>query len=212
VLIAGLDCTGESWSVAVARGDEVLSEVVCRQPRTQLRSLTPALRDVCRWAGVSLSSLERIAVTVGPGSFTGVRLGVLVARTLAQALEVEISPVDALEALAFGLPGTVVACGDVRKGEVVTACFRDGRRATPNVLLPGAQWPAWVREQGDCRVVGNALERYGPLPGAAPRSLWWVRAGSVAVLGTAVRPVPWSQLEPAYVRAAEVQIHSSGGT
>ena len=212
MLIAGLDCTGESWSVAVARGPEVLAEVVSRQPRTQLRELQPALRQVCAWAGVSLWEVERVAVTVGPGSFTGVRLGVLVARTLSQALDVPAAAVDALEALARGLPGAVVACGDVRKGEVVTALFCDGKRLTETVLLPGTDWPAWVAEQGDCLVVGNALERYGPVARPAPRSQWWVRAGAVCLLGQTASPLAWSELEPAYVRAAEVQIHSSGGT
>lgn len=215
MLIAGLDCTGESWSVAVARGPEVLAEILCRQPRTQLRGLTPALGEVCALAGVSVRSLERVAVTVGPGSFTGVRLGALIGRTLAQLLGVQVAPVDALEALAFGLPGRIVASGDVRKGEVIAACFSDGRRLGPNELMPGADWPSWVARQGECLVVGNALERYGPLPEsarAAARPLWWVRGGSVALLGQGVPALSWSQLEPAYVRSAEVQIHSSGGT
>lgn len=211
MLIAGLDCTGESWSVAVAQGPEVLAEILCRQPKTQLRSLIPALQDACRYAGVTLPALERVAVTVGPGSFTGVRLGTLVGRTLAQALEIEVAPVDALEALAFGHSGPVVACADVRKGEVVTALFHNGERRTPNELVSGEEWPAWVARQGECLVVGNALERYGPLlepARAAARPLWWVRGGSVALLGQTRAALSWSQLEPAYVRAAEVQIHS----
>lgn len=213
MLSAALDCTGESWSVALARQEEVLAEVLCRQPRTQLRSLVAALQQACGWAGAELSQLERVAVTVGPGSFTGVRLGVLVARTLAQALEVPVAPVDALEALAFGRPGRVVACGDVRKGEVVTAAFLDGVRQGPNQLVAGSEWPDWVDRQGECQVVGNALERYGPLPSSArpaPRSHWWVRAGAVAVLGLRAEPVSWPELEPAYVRSADVQIHTGG--
>ncbi len=215
MLIAALDCTGESWSVALARGSEVLAELVCRHPRTQLRSLTPALGQVARWAGVELSQCDRLAVTVGPGSFTGVRLGVLIARTLSQALARPVVGVDALQALAAGCATeeVVVAASDVRKGEVVAAAFRAGRRLTPNTLLPARDWSDWLARQGECLVTGNALERYGQLPPtgrAAARSFWWVRAGQVALLARAGTEMSWSELEPAYVRAAEVQIHSGG--
>ncbi|GMU56347.1 MAG: hypothetical protein AMXMBFR33_54930 [Candidatus Xenobia bacterium] len=215
MLIAALDCTGESWSVALARGSEVLAELVCRHPRTQLRSLTPSLGEVARLAGVELSQCDRLAVTLGPGSFTGVRLGVLIARTLAQALEKPIVGVDALQALAAGCvtQEVVVAASDVRKGEVVAAAFRAGERLTPNALLSARDWPDWLAQQGECLVTGNALERYGQLPSrarAAARPFWWVRAGQVALLARDGTEVSWSQLEPAYVRAAEVQIHSGG--
>ncbi len=215
MLIAALDCTGESWSVAVARDAEVLAELVSRQPRTQLRSLSPALGEVARLAGVELSQCDRLGVTVGPGSFTGVRLGVLIARTLSQALVRPVVAVDALQALAAGCATreVVVAASDVRKGEVVAAAFQDGQRLTSNVLLSAAEWPDWVARQGECLVTGNALERYGQLPSAAraaARPFWWVRAGQVALLAREGTASSWNELEPAYVRAAEVQIHSGG--
>lgn len=215
MLIAALDCTGESWSVAVARDAEVLAELVSRQPRTQLRSLTPALGEVARLAGVELRQCDRLAVTVGPGSFTGVRLGVLIARTLSQALVRPVVAVDALQALATGCATreVVVAASDVRKGEVVAAAFQNGQRLTSNALLPAAEWPDWVARQGECLVTGNALERYGQLPPtarAAARPFWWVRAGQVALLAREGTASSWSELEPSYVRAAEVQIHSGG--
>ncbi|MEW6283304.1 MAG: tRNA (adenosine(37)-N6)-threonylcarbamoyltransferase complex dimerization subunit type 1 TsaB [Candidatus Eremiobacterota bacterium] len=215
MLIAALDATGESCSVAVADDREVLAEVSSRRTRSQLRNLVPALEAALNQAGVRLAELDALAVTVGPGSFTGVRLGVVTAATLAQAADLPVAAVDSLEALSRNCPGggCVVAACDARKGEIVAAAFRPDR-VGPNRLLTPGDFHAWVRDLSPCWVVGNALERYPDLPGGAvaiPRDAWWVRASAVARLGQREiregRGRTWLELRPDYVRPAEVQVH-----
>lgn len=220
-LIAGLDCTGETFSVALVRGDDCLVEVGGRGPRSQLRLLFPALHDAARLAGVDLRDLQAVAVTAGPGSFTGLRLGVVTARTLAQATGCAVLPVDTLAALALNVPGQelVVAALDARRGEVFAACYRtvggeaerleDVRAWRPEELARA------LAEGGGGTVVGSACARYGELlaavPGVQVLPTFYaaIRGSVVARLGARGQAVRPFELMPEYLRPAEVQVHGN---
>ena len=223
-LIAGLDCTGESFGVAVLSNGVCLAESGGFTPRSHLRLFFPALVECLQRHDLKLSDLEAIAVTVGPGSFTGVRLGVVTARTVAQVHGCKLVPIDTLDALAMNALGSdmVFAGLDARRGEIFGAFFdttgeRPRRLCADSVFTPQECLEA-MRER-HCRVaVGSAVQRYasvlGECPGVCllPALMAQVRGSQVAQLGLwgleEGRTVEPLALDPIYLRAAEVQVQA----
>lgn len=218
-VVAGLDCTGESFSVALLRGEECLAEAGGYSPRAHLRLLFPALEECAARAGVRLRELEGVAVTTGPGSFTGLRLGIVTARTFAQVLGCAVIPVDTLEALALNAPDgeRVVAGLDARRGEIFAACFRTSggvaERLTEDLAYTPGDLARACREWGGAVVVGSAATRYAAELGAVegvrllPPLYAQIRGSVVARLGRKGSPVAPFDLVPKYLRSAEVQVH-----
>jgi tRNA threonylcarbamoyladenosine biosynthesis protein TsaB len=125
VLILAFDMATSVVTSAVVRDGEPLGECVSR-PRSVLEDIDGVLRD----AGVEPAEVDAIAVGTGPGSFTGVRIGLATARALAFALDVPAAGVATLDALAAGAPGAVPVI-DAKRGEVFVP---DGE---PRCLQPG---------------------------------------------------------------------------
>ncbi|MBS2038533.1 tRNA (adenosine(37)-N6)-threonylcarbamoyltransferase complex dimerization subunit type 1 TsaB [bacterium] len=213
-----LDATGETYSLALWRGNRLLAECSGGQPRQHLVQIFPALELLCQQAGLKLAQVTAVAVTSGPGSFTGVRTGLLVAKTLGLCGNLPLYPVDTLEALAANaVEGDSVVAGlDARKGEIIFGRFRvrgglpiplePARLTSPeeflNSIPPGSL------------VLGSACEAAFPRADQVrvlPPDLWRVRASSV---GRVAWPLMqqgaqsgWGQLRPDYVRPADVQVH-----
>ena len=217
LLTLSLDTTGETYSLALTSGHQVLAECTGGQPRQHLVQIFPALELLCQQAGVKLNQLQRVAVTSGPGSFTGVRTGLLIAKTLSQALSIPLHPVDTLEALAGNaVTGACVAAAlDARKGEIIWALFRVQRGLAvplqPNRLNRPAEFVAALPE--GCIVLGSAckacaeeLAQRSDLT-LLPPDLWRPRAVSLARVAARSLPVAWIQVRPDYVRPADVQVH-----
>lgn len=101
MLVLGLDTSLDACSAAIVRGGEVLAHLCEVMNRGQAERLAPMVRDVAQQAGVTFAELDRVAVTTGPGSFTGVRVGLSFARTLALSLGKPCVGVSTLEALAL---------------------------------------------------------------------------------------------------------------
>ncbi|HXE72627.1 MAG TPA: tRNA (adenosine(37)-N6)-threonylcarbamoyltransferase complex dimerization subunit type 1 TsaB [Candidatus Nitrosotenuis sp.] len=222
MILAALDCSGESFSTALLRDGECLAEVTGLRPRAHLQLLMPSLQQAAFIAGVDLARVEAVAVTVGPGSFTGLRLGVVTARTLAQVLGCPAVGVNTLEALALNCPqgDLVVPALDARRGEIFAAAFAvEGgqvRRLTPDAAFTPAGLAGFLAQRGGGLVLGNALARYGEvLSGACllPSAYWWVRAAMVGRLGAQAlargEGMDPLRLVPSYLRPAEVQVHKA---
>ncbi len=106
---------------AIADESGPLATITARPGRRQAETLHPAIADVCRIAGVGVSELDAIAVDIGPGLFTGLRVGVAAAKALAGALGVRVVTAVSLEILAAAIPtglATVIPVVDMRRGEV----------------------------------------------------------------------------------------------
>ena len=219
-LMLGIDTSGETFSLALLRGQRMLGEVTGGTPRQHLVQLFPALDNLCRQSGVALQQLSGVAVTRGPGSFTGVRTGLLVARSLAQSVGCRLYPVDTLEALACNaLEGeSVVAALDARKSQICWATFRV-QAGLPNLAEPArlASPQEFIEAlPARARVLGSACQSYAALldeQGVAllPEVTWPVRASAAARLAALglVAAERWERARPEYVRPADVQVHSA---
>lgn len=217
--LAALDCTQDTFSVAIGDSEKCLASLTGSRPRKALSFLVPSLVSVARTAGLALAELEGIAVTVGPGSFTGVRLGILTARTLAQALGLPVVGVCSLQALALnGNAETSAGLVDARRGEVYGGVFRFTSSGVEVLAPPAAREPGETLElleelQPHSRV-GSALARYPELRSAevSPQRLYdssTIRATRVLALGHLYwsERRDWRELEPLYLRQADVQVH-----
>lgn len=141
--ILSLDSTAKIASCALIENDKLLSLFSIDNGLTQSELLLPMVEASLNSLKISVSDIDLFAVTVGPGSFTGVRIGTAVVKGLAFGRNIPISPVSTLEALAYnliGLDGIIVATMDARRGQVYTALFKGegGRieRLTEDNALP----------------------------------------------------------------------------
>jgi tRNA threonylcarbamoyladenosine biosynthesis protein TsaB len=101
MLVLGIDTSLDACSVAIVRDGETLAHLHETMTRGQAERLAPMAREAAQQAGVTFPQFDRIAVTTGPGSFTGVRVGLSFARALALALNKPCIGVSTLEALAL---------------------------------------------------------------------------------------------------------------
>jgi tRNA threonylcarbamoyladenosine biosynthesis protein TsaB len=174
MIVLGIDTATESVSVAVVDGDDVLAASESRSDRRHAEDLTPMIDFVVRGSGVLLPEIDAIAVDVGPGLFTGMRVGIASAQALAHVLSVPLVGVDGLEALVAAAPDfsgdLVVPTIDARRRQVAWALHRvdaDGRsgstprRVTRPVIGPLDDLIAALRERSQsCVFVGDFAQRH----------------------------------------------------
>jgi len=205
--VLALDAATEACSVALLANGALISRSIESGKSNALKILSMA-EEVMAEAQVSLSMLDGIAASIGPGSFTGVRISVAVAQGLAFGADLKVVPVTTLESLALQVlegPGRALACLDARMGEVYWGCF--AWDAACGVLQSGALRvgpPSSVSLDlgGQYVGVGRGFSAYpilGTLPGVttdAVRSAALPNAGEIARLG-ALRLAAGGALDPA---------------
>ena len=133
-----IDTSGPVCGVAVMEDEKVLCEYTAQNRNTHSANLMPMTEAALQAAGKTAGEMDAIAAVTGPGSFTGVRIGVATAKGLAHGAGIPCIPVDALEALsvsAGGFDGVICPIQDARAGQVYGAAFRDGERLTADEPL-----------------------------------------------------------------------------
>ncbi len=224
--ILALDTSTDRAAVAVATAAGAGQAATTDPSLRHGRNLVPSIRAVLRAVGLAVRDLDLIAVGLGPGSYTGLRIGLTAAKTLAYVAKVPLVGFDSLEALARNAPDEalrVSVIADAQRGDVYTADFRRIEpsgplvRTTPTRIEPLAEWSAWLAETDSesVHVLGPGLDRLHPdLPGTvrllAPGANWpdghhLIRLARDA-WESGRRDDPWF-LEPFYLRrsAAEDQ-------
>jgi tRNA threonylcarbamoyladenosine biosynthesis protein TsaB len=204
----------------VARDGTVLAEDAEPASRSHVSSL-PALVDrVLARAGLAIGDVEGLGVSIGPGSFTGLRIGLGLAKGIAFAGGLPLAAVPTLEALAEvagAQPGqTVCAALDARKQEVYAALFRAGATGLERVTDDLAVAPGALAERlsPGTLLVGDAAEAYPEAFGSGlvrlPFATHHPRGGVLARLGdrllAAGRGSEPGALEPVYVRPSEAEL------
>jgi len=208
VIILGLDTCLSACSAAVLDGDRVLARVSEPMTRGHQERLAPLVAEVMGLAGLAFADLARIGVTVGPGSFTGLRVGLAFAKGLGAALGRPVSGVGSLEALAAGAPaGLVFAAIDAKRGQVYLQAFEDGAPLMAPDVLPVETAAARLAELGAGRpmtLIGSGALLLAPAaPGA--RLVEGDAAEPVAVARLAARREPGSA-RPLYLRAPDARL------
>ncbi len=125
-----VDTSLGACQAAVLDGDRVLAAASEAMTRGHQERLAPLVQETLAASGLAFNDLERIGVVLGPGSFTGLRVGLAFAKGLGAALSLPVAGVGALEALAEGAPADVLAIIDANRGQAYVQAFRDGHALT----------------------------------------------------------------------------------
>jgi len=214
--VLAVDTTSERESVALADDLVLLAEARVRATGHS-RQLLSAIEFVLRASGLAAGEIEGYAVTMGPGSFTGVRVGLSTVQGLALAAGkpcLGVSTLDVLAATIAGEAPTLVAMVDAARGGQVFAAAYDAQarprgepRSEPAEGIVG-------RVEGACAVVGDGADRYrAEILSRRPDALFPRRdlylAGTLALLAgprlAAGEGTPPGALRPLYLRAADIR-------
>lgn len=133
-----IDTSGPVCGVAVMEDEKVLCEYTAQNRNTHSANLMPMAEAALQSAGKTIGEMDAVAAVTGPGSFTGVRIGVATAKGLAHGAGIPCIPVNALEALSLsagGFDGVICPIQDARAGQVYGAAFRNGERLTADEPL-----------------------------------------------------------------------------
>ena len=211
----GIDSTAVTASVALAdiKNGEVqtYSVFTAKNKMTHSENLLPMIDHVLSVYGASLSDVELLAVNAGPGSFTGVRIGVATVKGLAFAKSLPCASVSTLASLAQnlqGISGVVCALMDARRNQFYTALFQDGNRLTEDACMTFDElYPILKEQSAPVTLCGDGAAVFARLCGGdMPFSLanpvireqnalsvaicgYNLHAGGLSVSGKELRPV-----------------------
>jgi tRNA threonylcarbamoyladenosine biosynthesis protein TsaB len=217
--IVGFDTSTAATSACVLRADGEAFEHVpdptrLFDPPGHSRELLPAVEDLMTRAGVGWGDVRAVAVGVGPGAFTGLRIGVATARALATAAGIRVHPVSSLAALAAGI-GAPVALPliDARRGEVFGALYRGGEPVLgPFVARPEEAAGRAGPELADALCAGDGSLRFRQILEAAGvrvapdgSGLHVVRALQVCRLAAGVPAERPEAVLPTYIRDPDAE-------
>ena len=141
MLILGIETATQQVSVALGGHEGVIGLVEIARGRRHAETLVPAIDFLCSQADIGLDEIGLVAVDIGPGLFTGMRVGLATAKALAQALRVPMIGISSLDLLAFPhrrSDRVVVPVVDARKGEVFYAMYRQVPGGLQQVAPPQA--------------------------------------------------------------------------
>lgn len=171
-----LETTEKFGSAALLDGSRVLAEIALPQDRRSSQTLHPALHTLFEHTQTAPTEIAVVAVVAGPGSFTGLRVGVTAAKVFAYAVGAKVIALDTFHTVASAVPSPtgIISVGvDAQRGEVVAAVLR--RTAAGHietiqepVLIAVADWWTHAEQYGNVLFAGPALERWG---GKAPPHL-----------------------------------------
>jgi tRNA threonylcarbamoyladenosine biosynthesis protein TsaB len=226
-VILAIETAVERVGVAVGDASGVRASSMLASDRRHAESLAPMIHFVLGQAGVGMRDIDHIAVDVGPGLFTGMRVGMATAQAMAWALDIPVVPVSSLDALVHAVGDTdvpVAVALDARRGEVYWSLHRastgsgePARLRGPEVLSPEDCAIAIADRGEDIRCAGSGFVRHRDVFAAvpwvrfAPDSLTSPRAEDVLALAVpriardlVVAP---DELEPVYLRAPDAEIN-----
>ncbi len=212
MIVLGVDTTGNAMSVAIADNGVLRGEIYLHTELKHAATLMPCVDALLKQTQIVLDSVDAIACAVGPGSFTGVRIGVSTCNGLALALGKPVVAVGTLDALLYQAEdGSLPVCAimDARRQEVYVKAALQGRELIAEAALPLEE----VLERlprGAVRFIGDGVLAYRDIilqrrqeSVFAPESLLLQRASSVCMLADGMQGEPF--VHPHYLRESQAE-------
>lgn len=225
MILLGIETASTQVGCALGGAEGTLASFAASRGRRHAETLVPAIDFICRQARIELREVSVVAVDVGPGLFTGLRVGVATAKAMAQALRVPMIGLSSLDLLAFPVRharSLIAAVIDARRGEVFCALYRPVPGGVQRVSEPRACGPAelateLVARGEDCLLVGDGALRYAAVfedAGHIVQTGAGLAHPSAASLVELAHPrairedfVQPSELTPLYLRKADAQVN-----
>ncbi|HET7506037.1 MAG TPA: tRNA (adenosine(37)-N6)-threonylcarbamoyltransferase complex dimerization subunit type 1 TsaB [Kofleriaceae bacterium] len=230
--ILGLDTATSTAGIAILDGEQVVAEGR-HDTRGRGADLLVAIDELCRRAQVAPGALDAIAIGAGPGSFTGLRIGMATAKGIAFAAGRPLWAVSSLAALADDAHhelardapaerAVICAAIDARRGEVFAGCFTGGAALGPERVLAPGELAGWAHElaraaSAPVRFAGDAIDAYLDVLGPATAELGWLATRTpsgraVAWLARAGARVDVTRGgAPTYIRPSEAEVKYPDG-
>lgn len=188
--VLALDTSSMVASVAVMDDEKLIGEYIINHERTHSQKLMPMIDELLRSCGLTMEAIDLVAVAEGPGSFTGLRIGVATAKGLAHAMDIPVVGVSTLDALAFNLPfcqGLICPLLDARRNQVYTALYQwnggDLHRIEAPMAVALEEFIEKLLERPEKVVfVGDGVEKY--------RKILWDQLGERVVLPPSTVKMP----------------------
>lgn len=142
MITLAIDSTAKAASAAVIIDGNVAAEYTQNTGHTHSETLLPMVEAVMKSASVKPSSVDLFAIARGPGSFTGVRIGISLIKGLAFGRDVVVCGPSSMDTLAYnlkGFEGVVCPAMDARRNQLYTAIYKNGVRQTDDMLIPAGQ-------------------------------------------------------------------------
>ncbi|RDE34986.1 tRNA (adenosine(37)-N6)-threonylcarbamoyltransferase complex dimerization subunit type 1 TsaB [Parageobacillus thermoglucosidasius] len=219
--ILAIDTSNMAMGVALVEEDIVKGEIVTNIKKDHSARLMPAIQSLLKDCGVSPHELGLIVVARGPGSYTGVRIGTTIAKTLAWALKIPIAGVSSLEVLAANgryFSGVISPFFDARRGQIYTGLYRFNGGQLECIendqIVLADKWARKLQErQEKVLFIGSDIALYketfqqqlGDFARFAPPSLLLPRPGELALIGKNKEKEDVHTFVPNYVRLAEAE-------
>ena len=210
--ILGIETATRAASVAVIFNGKIVAENLREAPQSFSETLLPQVEEVIKVAG-AFENLDAVAVSIGPGSFTGLRIGLATAKALAYAWGIKIIGVPTLQALAYNFPASkVLPLIDAQKNRAYCQLFdRKLPLSKPEVKPIDEAISEAGRLDGEIFLCGDVLHKIKiPLPPnvrLAPPNLKMPRASAVAICAEDLNAAGnVMNLEPLYIRRAEAEV------
>ena len=154
MITLAIDSTAKAASAALLSDNTVIAEYTQNTGHTHSETMLPMAEAVMKAAGVTPGAIDLFAISAGPGSFTGVRIGISLIKGLCFGKNKPIAALSSMDTLARnleGFRGIVCPVMDARRNQVYTAIFKDGERITEDMLIPCSELKEMLSEY-DCPI------------------------------------------------------------
>lgn len=217
-MILGIDSSAISAGCALMDGNgRIIAEQFLNTKHTHSQTLLPMIEGMLKCAGVTTADIDCAAVTVGPGSFTGLRIGVSTVKGMCFGAGKKCVPVSSLEAIAYNFPGidgVIAACMDARCGQVYNALFRSEngvitRLCDDRAVLLTELGKELAGLTGRIILAGDGAElaykAFGGKYELAPYPLRWQRGSGVCFAAQGKEPIDPAAIMPSYLRLPQAE-------
>ncbi|SFC99882.1 tRNA threonylcarbamoyladenosine biosynthesis protein TsaB [Bacillus sp. OV322] len=219
--VLAIDTSNFTLGIALIEGSQIIGEYVTNLKKNHSVRVMPAIETLLKDCETAPGEIGKIVAAKGPGSYTGVRIGVTIAKTLAWTLKVPLSGVSSLEALAANgryFNGLISPLFDARRGQVYTGLYQYGESGIETVHedtnILSSEWAAKLKEFGkpvlfvgqDISLHKEAIsEQLGDLAVFSPPQAYIPRPSELAFIGRDKSEEDIHHFVPNYVRLAEAE-------
>ena len=207
-LLLAVETALGACSVAVLDGEKILAHRFEEMARGHAEALAPMVEDAMREVGIGFAALDGLAVTIGPGTFTGQRVGLAFMRGLRIALKKPLIGITTLEAMAAASEAKRAASiHDAKRDEAYLLLWEKGETVLAPTVMPFADAVARLRDFGPCALAGTGAPAAAAMLGNGftltdirqPDALWVARLAMT-------RPAPDDPPAPLYLRAPDAKL------